>query len=87
VSLAAWKRIEVGTPVRMEVTGEEPVDGNVLSSSAHTLLILTATAPRRFHWPKARNVTLDTDSQIRWIAPRPHAVHLLTIRKEEPCAP
>jgi hypothetical protein len=87
MSLSAWKRIEVGTPVTITVTNTEPFAGNVLSSTRTLLRVIGATEIRTYRWPaRASDAHFESDTRMSWIGDRWRTV-TLTIRKEEPCAP
>jgi hypothetical protein len=84
VSLAAWSRLEVGTPVELRIGDAEPFAGNVVSSTRTKIEIIGENRETRWvRWPTARMVTHDEPTQLRWIDDRWRTI-TLTIREEKP---
>jgi hypothetical protein len=87
MSLAAWKRIPVGTPVTVEV--HEPGwvarthEGYVCLANGSSVRVVGKTngsnilVERRFPWPiVVRYVTVDTDRVLSWTTPDDVAITL-----------
>lgn len=87
MTLAAWKRIEVGTPVTVAVTNTDPFAGNVLSSTRTFLRVIGEHEIRTYRWPaRVSYAHFESDTRMSWIDDSWRTV-TLTIRKEGPCAP
>lgn len=86
MTLAAWQRIPVGTPVEVTVSGVDPFAGNVLSSTRTYLRVIGASEIRSYRWPAASYANFESDTRLSWIDDRWRKC-ALTIRKETPCTP
>jgi hypothetical protein len=84
MSIAAWKRIPVGTPVTLEVhtpNGVDTLTGEILEVHRGTFTVKGEMVSRRgnsyqnftmaFYWPKsAAAVRSDTPARLEWQNPR-----------------
>lgn len=83
MTLADWKRIEVGTPVEVTVSGVAPFAGNVFSSTRTFLRVIGEHEIRTYRWPTAAYANCESDTRMSWTDDRWRTV-TVTIRKEEP---